>query len=649
MLSGLLVSTFFGFVGRMETGLPAQWNNLFLDAYLKYSANGKIAQNAIVVDVDDVSLFSTGQWPWPRYRMAALVQAIAASKPAAIGLDILFSEPDRTSLNSIKKSFKQDFGLDISFVGATPGLSDNDGYFGHILSGINAVGARYFYFDHISKAEIAAKPEFKFTGKTDLLSLKDAPGVLNNIYEISSQLKFSGFINNQPDSDGTFRRVPFLIQHQGIIYPHLSLATFMRSLGVDSAAVEEDGNGPVIRVGGHAIPIDKNGYALLRFNGKPHLYPAISAVDVLNGSYTAAELAGKIVFVGSSAVALNDLHNTIFDAQFPGLKWQAVIIENIMADSFIRVPAWAGMAILLSCIVTGLLVSVFFIALREPLQLLLDTAALMGILLLLSIYLFQSAGIFISPGAPMLLSVVLFTLFTTTRFAMEKRYAYVWFRQLANARQVTMESMAAVAETRDPETGAHIKRTQHYVKSIAERLRATDSYLNILTQEFIDLLFVSAPLHDIGKVGVPDYILLKQDKLTDAEFELMKKHAEYGKKIIYSTAKKIEGDNFLIIAGEIASTHHEKWDGTGYPIGLAGQNIPLSGRIMAVADVYDALISRRCYKPPFPHAEAVRIMREARGKIFDPVVLDAFFSIEEKIREIASRYQDEGEQVLGDR
>jgi len=249
----------------------------------------------------------------------------------------------------------------------------------------------------------------------------------------------------------------------------------------------------------------------------------------------------------------------------------------------------------------------------------------------------------------MLVTVVLFALFSAARFAIEKRQAFIWFKKLANARQVTMESMAAVAETRDPETGAHIKRTQYYVKVIAEKLKETEHYPDTLTQEYIDLLFVSAPLHDIGKVGVPDKILLKPDKLTAAEFEIMKKHAEYGKNIIFSTAKKIEGDNFLAIAGEIAEFHHEKWDGTGYPSGLAGQDIPLSSRIMTVADVYDALISRRCYKPPFPHDYAMDFMKKSRGTMFDPAILDAFISIEEEIQEIALRYQDEDELVLGDR
>ena len=446
-----------------------------------------------------------------------------------------------------------------------------------------------------------------------------------------------------------YRRVPLLIQYNGIVYPHLSLATYMRSLGVKAAVIESGRNGAVVHVSNHLIPINKGGYALLRFNGKPQLYPAISALEVLNGTFNAAELKDKIVFIGSSAAALNDLHSTIFDSQFSGLKMQAVIIENLVNDSFIREPSWAATIIFLVCIATGFLVSVLFIYLREPLQLFIGTALLAGFVLIISICLFQIYGIFVSPGMPVLVILILFTFFIMARFAIEKKQAHVWFKQLSNARQVTIESMAAVAETRDPETGAHIKRTQLYVRAIAEKLKSNRTYLEILTDEFIELLYVSAPLHDIGKVGVPDHILLKPGKLTEEEFVLMKKHAEYGKNIIYSTTKKMEGDNFLIIAGEIASTHHEKWDGTGYPLGLTGQAIPLSGRIMAVADVYDALISRRCYKPPFPHEKAFRIMREERGKIFDPEILDAFFSIEDEIKAIASKYQDDNERVLGDR
>ncbi|MDX8378984.1 MAG: CHASE2 domain-containing protein [Gallionella sp.] len=649
LLSGLTVSSLLGIAGRMKSGLPAQWNHLFLDTFQRHTANQKPAQLSVVVDIDDLSLSAAGQWPWPRYRIGALIKAVADAKPAAIGLDILFSEPDRTSLNTIKKSFKQDFGLDMSFAGVPPGLLDNDGYLGRVLADTGAVGARYFYFDYATKDEISGKPAFHFTGKTELLNLNDAPGMLTNTYAISSQLKFTGFLNNQPDSDGMLRRMPLLIKHHGIIYPNLSLATYMRSQGLDSAAIDKDSNGPVIRVGKHSIPISRSGFAMMRFNGPSHLYPSISAVDILNGTFHPADLKGKIVFIGSSAAALNDLHSTIYDIQFPGLKTQAVVTENIMADRFVRIPTWSGMAIFQACIVTGLLISALFIRFREPLRLLLGTVILVAGILLLSILPFQFFGIFLSPGAPILVTAVLFTLFTATRFTIEKRHSYLWFKQLANARQVTMESMAAVAETRDPETGAHIRRTQNYVKAIADKLKRSGHFSETLSNEFIDLLFVSAPLHDIGKVGVPDNILLKPGKLTAEEFEIMKKHAEYGKNIIYSTAQKIEGNNFLSIAAEIASSHHEKWDGTGYPLGLGGMDIPLSGRIMVVGDVYDALISKRCYKPPFPHEEAIKIMRESRGKIFDPVILDAFFSIEDEVKRIAVKYQDESEIVLGDR
>lgn len=649
VLLGLLISTSLGLIGQAETGPPSHWNNFFLDTYIKNTTNEKVATHAIVVDIDDISLSDLGQWPWPRYRTASLVQIVADSKPAAIGLDILFSEPDRTSLNNIKKTFKQDFNLDISITGVVPGLSDNDGYFGQVLSKTNAVGARYFYFDLTSHEDAPLESEFRFDGNTALLHLHEAPGVLNNTEEIASQLKFNGFVNNQLDSDGLLRKIPLLIKYRGQIYPHLSLATYMRSLGKDTATISQDGNGPLIIVGKNVIPIDKQGYAILKFNGGPHLYPSISAIDVFNGSFNQKDIENKILFIGSSAAGLNDLHSTIADAQFPGLKLQTAVIENIVNNSFIRAPSWATPVTFVVSLIAGLLITILFIKFRGPLILFSGSLIIAFVIFLASLYLFQTHGIFFSPATPIIVITILYIIFNTIRFIIEKKQAYSWFKKLSNARQVTMESMAAVAETRDPETGAHIKRTQYYVKAIAEKLKSNGFYSDTLTDDYINLLFVSAPLHDIGKVGVPDHILLKPGKLTDEEFELMKKHAEYGKNIIYSTSQKIEGDNFLIIAGEIALTHHEKWNGTGYPAGLAGQDIPLSGRIMAVADVYDALISKRCYKPPYPHDVAISMMKDENGKIFDPDILSVFLSIDAEIQTIAAAYRDENEQVLGDR
>lgn len=648
LLVGLSVSIAFGMLGTMEDGPLIKADRLLLDAYLGYTANGKTAQSTVVVDIDDVSLSAVGQWPWPRYRIASIVQTLAEHKPAAIGLDIIFAEPDQTSLNSIQQSFKRDFDLDLSFAGVPPGLSDNDGFLGHVLGAAGAVGARYFYFDHTSKTAAPPAADFRITGKTDLLKLNDAPGVLDNTERIASQLKYNGYMNTQSDSDGFLRRSPLLIQHRGQIYPHLALATFMRSRGLDAATVEDSAAGPLIVVGGHTIPIDARGYAMPRLNGVPSLYPAISAVEILNGNIRDEDIKGKIVFVGSSAAGLNDFHQTIFDAQFPGLKMLSVVGEDIATGDFVRVPSWGNAAILIACLISGLFVSIRFVVFASPLRLSLGTITQMLVFPLLSLYAISSAGVYVSPAAPVLLAAVLFALFAFIGYGIEKRHAYLWFKRIANARQVTMESMAAVAETRDPETGGHIKRTQGYVKIIAERLKRNGHHPDILTDDYIELLFASAPLHDIGKVGVPDNILLKAGKLTDEEFVTMKRHTEYGRHIIQSTTQRIQGDNFLYIAGEIASSHHEKWDGSGYPLGLAGEDIPLSGRIMAVADVYDALISRRCYKPPMSHDHALAIMSEARGKHFDPVVFDAFVAEREAVIAMAEKYADHPEPEGGE-
>jgi adenylate cyclase len=328
---------------------------------------------------------------------------------------------------------------------------------------------------------------------------------------------------------------------------------------------------------------------------------------------------------------------------------QAAMVDGMATDQFIRVPEWLDILNFAECLITGALVSALFIRAERVSLVVLGSAAITTFLLGLALLLFSRGNLLAPPGPALVVVALLFVTFTIYRFAAEKRHAYLWFKKLENARQVTIESMAAVAETRDPETGAHIKRTQHYVRAIADQLRSSGHYTHILTPEYINLLFISAPLHDVGKVGVPDHILLKPGKLDEDELVIMRRHAEFGRSIILNTAQLIEGDNYLAIAGEIAATHHEKWDGTGYPVGLAGQDIPLSGRIMSVADIYDALISRRCYKDPMPHADATRFMQEASGKIFDPVILQAFFQIEGAIMAIAARYRDDSELVLGDR
>lgn len=215
-------------------------------------------------------------------------------------------------------------------------------------------------------------------------------------------------------------------------------------------------------------------------------------------------------------------------------------------------------------------------------------------------------------------------------------------RELAATQDATILSMATLAETRDKETGDHIRRTQYFVRALAKRLREDPTFRDQLDDHSVELLFKSAPLHDIGKVGVPDSILRKPAKLTFDEYEEMKRHTIYGHEAIVATEKVLsesgvsaDAASFLRFAREIALSHHEKWDGTGYPHGLRGDDIPLSARLMSLADVYDALTSKRVYKPPFTHQEAMRQIREGDGTFFAPRVVEALASIEGEFIEIA--------------
>ncbi len=214
--------------------------------------------------------------------------------------------------------------------------------------------------------------------------------------------------------------------------------------------------------------------------------------------------------------------------------------------------------------------------------------------------------------------------------------------ELNEIQDIAFNAMVSLAETRDNDTGNHIRRTQSYIKLIAERLSKRPLYSDVLTPKTIDLIVKSAALHDIGKIGIPDAILNKEGPLTESEFEIMKTHTTLGymaiKNAEESSNKKMR---FLQYAKEIAHSHHEQWNGSGYPEGLSGEEIPLSARLMAVADVYDALINKRIYKPAFSHTDAVRLISEGKGSKFDPDVIDTFIEISNEINGVALLYAND--------
>lgn len=188
--------------------------------------------------------------------------------------------------------------------------------------------------------------------------------------------------------------------------------------------------------------------------------------------------------------------------------------------------------------------------------------------------------------------------------------------------------MAEVVENRDDNTGGHIKRTAQYVESIAKELKKHEAYRDVLTDRYMSDMVVAAPLHDIGKIHIPDAVLNKPGKLTEEEFEVMKTHSTAGEELLVRAKEELGESDYLNMAVEMAAYHHEWWNGKGYPYGKSGEEIPLCARIMAVADVFDALTSKRCYKNAMPLEKAYAIIREESGTHFDPAVVEAFFAAE---------------------
>jgi len=252
--------------------------------------------------------------------------------------------------------------------------------------------------------------------------------------------------------------------------------------------------------------------------------------------------------------------------------------------------------------------------------------------------LLSSQGLFVSPLAPTIAIAAAATTMTLARSIADRRRADSAGRQKTNAQRLMVQTLLSLTETRDAETGRHSRRTQQYAKVLAEKLSTFNGFRDYLTPERIDLLSSLAPLHDIGKVGVPDHILNKPGALTPDELVEMRKHPALGYDVILKAEQQVgvRDDAILAMAKDIVYSHHEKWDGTGYPRGLRAADIPIPGRVMAVVDVYDASVTRTLYRQPMKHDAAVAFIVRGRGTHFDPAVIDAFEVVAPLFKSISS-------------
>ncbi|MCL5965642.1 MAG: CHASE2 domain-containing protein [Deltaproteobacteria bacterium] len=615
------------------------------DSLMRSAPRGAVAGSVTIVDLDEASLERLGQWPWPRYRVARLLGKIRKAGAVGVGLDMVFAEPDRTSLSLLSGEIARDLGIRMELAGLPAEALNTDRALAMSLAGSFAVLGYQFDFDaargetcvlHPLRAAVRAEG-----GRDGTEALFDAPGVVCNLPILAEAAGSSGFFNVTPDPDGVLRRVPMVIRHKGVLYPSLALALYLRARG-DDAVLETGPEGvEALRLGERSIPLDRRGNLLVNYRGRHHTFPHVSAAAVLGGSADPALLKGKIVLIGATAAGLKEIRTTPLDAAQPGVEIHATVLDNLLSGDPIAVPRWArGLQVSL-VLLPGLMLTALIARGRAVRGLAAIIPCIAGIPAA-SYWLLAHRQAFLPPLMPVATLAIVFTVLTSIRFLQADREVRERTRMLALTQDAIIQSLAALTETRHHETGGHIQRTRHYMRVLAMRLKEHPRFRHSLDDDAVDLLFRLAPLHDIGKVGVRDRILLNPAPLTPEEYEEMKRHTVYGSETIRQ-AKNLFGENtFLQIADEIVLNHHERWDGTGYPRGLRGDEIPIPGRLMAIADAYDAIISERLYKPALPHEEAVRSMSEKRGTSFDPDALDAFLDLREEFRRIASRFAGAG-------
>jgi len=645
LLYGILFSVLLFFINLAKPTFTDFLHDRVYDSLLS-AHTGKPSSVPVIVDIDEKSLKQYGQWPWPRYRIAILVDKLRNLGALSIGLDMLFAEEDRTSIHSIRREILHDFGVDLGFKEIPQGLRDNDQRLAEALSRGPLLLGYQFLFEEGSDSEDCLLHPLRVNKIGHDKAERDSPlfiharSVSCNLKMFSEAAAGSGFFNVLPDSDGILRRVPLIIEHGGKLYPSLGLVTLMKALGVRDVLLKTDTSGvESLYLNQTAVPLTSKGSMLIRFRGKGKTFDYVSAADILSDRIPDGKIQGKIVFVGTSASGLKELKSTPFDPVFPGVEVHATVVDNILKKDFLSRPKWAAGLESVGMLVLGLL-SAFILAWTGASW----SSLFLGVVAVgvwqASVWMFRNEGIFISPVLPLIVLACNFSLITSFRFWQEEKRVKERTRELAMVQEATIESMSSLTETRDPDTGGHIKRTQNYIRLLADYLKKQPRFIRFLDDEAIDLLCKSAPLHDIGKVGVSDRILLKPGKLTEQEFEEMKQHTVYGRDTILVAERKLGNTSFLRIAREIAYTHHERWDGSGYPEGLRGEQIPVPGRLMALVDTYDALTSKRVYKSQIPHEKAVQIIIEAKGTQFDPAVVDAFLEVTEDFRRIALRYAD---------
>lgn len=610
---------------------------------------------SVVVGIDEDSLAAFGQWPWPRYRLALLTEKLQQLGAQVVVLDLLMPELDRTAPEVIQSERQRDriktpsaasSSSAASAASAAPLYDGNSQRLADALGrGPTVLG---YYLDFVRPTTSGRSLQPPTVPARMVVSRSShgsgqwpqPKGQIRSLPVLTDAASAEGFTNALQDIDGKLRRVPLLLTSpQGKDTPSLALAAALLSSPERSLRLDTDPLGSVLHWGERQIPLDRSGNLLLDWRSSPQRY--VSALSVLRGSLAPGSLRGSIVVVGAWAQGLGDRHLTPSGKSVYGAAVHATVIDNLLSGTFIAQPSWARGAELLAVLAAGVLCTLF---LGRP-----GFAWSVWVVVLGTVGLYTGArqllvqqGLHLSPLLPMVALVLISSVLSLLKYGVEARKLLLRTQELSDAQDGIIASFSALSEARDKETGGHILRTRRYVEMLAEQLSTTRAYA-YLTASDIELLGKSAPLHDIGKVGIPDSILQKPGKLTAEEYAIMKNHPLIGAqalaKVIAGTGHP-EKKSFLDYARQMVEAHHERWDGSGYPHGLRGQAIPLAGRLMALADVYDALISKRVYKRGFSHTEVRQMLIQESGAHFDPDVVAAFLAREADFLQVAEEFAD---------
>jgi HD-GYP domain-containing protein (c-di-GMP phosphodiesterase class II) len=589
------------------------------DALVRADAGpGGAPAGARVVAIDESSLSRLGQWPWPRAVLATLVERLHALGASVVALDVLLPEPERSdgpSDRSLARALQQ---------GPT-------------------VTGHAFLFDVAGPATACTRHPLELVERQrgespPSAGLFTAAAGVCTLAELAAAAGASGFINAAPDPDGLLRRAPLLLRFGDRVYPSLALAA-RRTLGGGPVVLDARSDGSMtMTVASRTVSLDRQGRMLLRIRPAAERLAFIPAADVVEGLVSPDEVRGRMVFVGATALGLRDVVVTAVDRALPGVAVHAAVADTLMGGPAYERAEFAPLMEIAVTAFVALLTSVL-VARAGLLKAVIASAMVGAIVWWGGGWLLSAQGLWFSPLYP--LAGVVIAIACEGGFAVlhERRRAERERGKRGDAQRLIVQALTTLTETRDVDTGRHARRTQEYTRLVATALARQARFKTLLTTDRIELIATLAPLHDIGKVGVPDAVLRKPGALTAEEHSEMRRHPDIGHDSLLR-AESLAGvhDNEVIaVAKEIVHTHHERWDGAGYPRGLRGDEIPVSGRLVALVDAYDALVVNRTYRDAVSHDAAVEAIISGRGQHFDPDVVDAFLTVHEQFRALAAQ------------